>query len=263
MQLHIFSDASNVARGTVCYLRVVFANSAAKCSLVLAKTRVSGAGRTTIPRAEQEAALDAVKLSRTIKQELDIPNCPVFFWTDSFIVLHSLHANCKRFSLFPRNRLQRILMHSKVYDWGYVSSKANPADKITRGLTAKVLVRDELWFNGPPFLQLPPNQWPTGFSIKSISNEIYKQYDLQNATAMLTTSQRDPSVTWVSSYFSKESDHSILPESMPTDLLISYHSTLYRLKLATACLIRFKGYLLARATAKSAPSTGQLTVQEM
>ena len=79
MQLHFFSDASNVARGTVCYLRVVFLNSAVKCSLVMAKTHVSGAGRTTIPRAELEAALDAVKVSRTIKQELDIPNCPVFF----------------------------------------------------------------------------------------------------------------------------------------------------------------------------------------
>ena len=62
---------------------------------------------------------------------------------------------------------------------------------------------------------------------------------------------------------SKESDHSILTESTPTDLLISYQSTLHRLKLATAWLIRFKEYLLAKATVKSAPSTGQITVQEM
>ena len=104
MQLHLFSDASNVVGGTVCYLRMIFPNSAADCSLVVAKPRVSGAGRIIIPRAELEAALDAAKLSRTIKQELNIPNCPVYFWTDSFIVLHSLHANCKRFSLFLRNR---------------------------------------------------------------------------------------------------------------------------------------------------------------
>ena len=158
MQLHLFSDASKAVRGTVRYLRVIFSNFAAKCSLVMVKTYVSGEGRTTIPRAELEAALDAVKLSRKIKQELDIPNCPVFFWTDSFIVLHRLHANRKRFSLFSRNPLQRILMHSKVYNWGYVSSNANQADKITWGLTAKVLVRDELRFNGPPFLQPPLNQ---------------------------------------------------------------------------------------------------------
>ena len=42
-------------------------------------------------------------------------------------------------------------MHSKLYEWGYVSSKANPADKITGGLTAKALVRDELWFNALRF----------------------------------------------------------------------------------------------------------------
>ena len=118
-------------------------------------------------------------------------------------------------------------MHRKVYDWGYVSSKANPADMTTLGLTAKALVQDELWFNGHPFLQLPPNQWPTGFSIKSVSKEIYKQYYLQNATAMLTASERDPSVTQISSCLSKKSDHSILPESTPTDFLTSYHLTLY------------------------------------
>ena len=72
---------------------------------------------------------------------------------------------------------------------------------------------------------------------------------------MLTVFRRDPSVTQVSSSLSKQSNHSTLTESTPTDLLISYHSTLYRLKLATAWLIRFKGYLLAKATAKSAPST--------
>ena len=121
-------------------------------------------------------------------------------------------------------------MNSKVYDWGYISSNVNPVDKITQGLTAKALVRDELWFNGPPFLQLSPNQWLTGFSIKSVLNEIYKQYDLQSATAMVAAFRRDHSVTQVSSCLFKESDHSFLPESTPTDLLISHHSTLYRLK---------------------------------
>ena len=80
---------------------------------------------------------------------------------------------------------------------------------------------------------------------------------------MLTAFRRDPSVTQVSSCLSEESDHSILTESTSTDLLISYHSTLYRLKLATAWLIRFKEYLFAKATVKSVPSTGQITVQEM
>ena len=50
---------------------------------------------------------------------------------------------------------------------------------------------------------------------------------------------------------------------MPTNLLIFYHLTLYRLKLAAAWLIRFKGYLLAKATVKSALSTSQITMQEM
>ena len=69
-----------------------------------------------------------------LKQELERFDCQSFFWTDSSIVLHSLHADCEGFSLFTRNRLQRILGHTKVYDCGYVCTKVNPAYKLTRGM---------------------------------------------------------------------------------------------------------------------------------
>ena len=129
-QLHFFSDASNVARGTVCYLRMILPDSLIQCSFIMGKSHTGGPNRSTIPRLELEAALDAVKLSLMVKQELEVQDCPCFFWTDSCIVLHSLHADCKRFSLFPRNRLQRILSHTKVYDWGYINTKHNPADNL-------------------------------------------------------------------------------------------------------------------------------------
>ena len=95
-----------------------------KCVFVMAKLHINGPGRNTNLRLELEAALDTVKMSRIIKQELELQECQCFFWTDSAIVLHSFHADCKRFSLFPRNRLQRILSHT--YDWGFVSRKMTP-----------------------------------------------------------------------------------------------------------------------------------------
>ena len=102
---------------------MIFSESSSKCTLIVAKLHTRGPCRITIPRLELEAVLDSVNLSRIIKQELELQECQCFFWTDSAIILHSLHADCKRFSLFPRNRLQRILSHSKVHDWGFVSTK--------------------------------------------------------------------------------------------------------------------------------------------
>ena len=89
MQLHVFADASNVARGAVCYVRMI-CNDTIVCRLVMAKSHITGSGQTTIPRLELEAALDAVKLSRLIRQELDLQSVPCFFWTDSTMVLQSL-----------------------------------------------------------------------------------------------------------------------------------------------------------------------------
>ena len=110
-----------------------------------------GAEKNTIPSLELEAALDAVKLSKIVKQELELQNTPCLFSTDSTIVIHSPRANVKKFSIFPRNRLEKLLTHSKLYDWNFVGTKVNPADKLTRKMSAKLLAKDEAWFEGPSF----------------------------------------------------------------------------------------------------------------
>ena len=142
----------------------------------MGKSYTNGPGRNTIPRLELQAALDSVKLSRMVKQEMELFDCQSFFWTDFSIVLHSLHADCKRFSSFTRNRLQRILRHTKEYDWGYVGTKVNPADKLTRGMSTSALVKDSLWFAGPQFLLLTHDKWPDGLSLKP-TESVYRCYD--------------------------------------------------------------------------------------
>ena len=78
MQLHVFADASNVARGAVGYVRMICRDTIA-LRLIMAKSHIAGSGQTTIPPLELEAALDAVKLSRLIRQELDLQSAPCFF----------------------------------------------------------------------------------------------------------------------------------------------------------------------------------------
>ena len=128
---------------------------------------------------ELEATLDSIILARLVKQELGLNEVSCLFWIDSMIVLQSLLANTKRFPLFPRNRIQRILKHSKIYAWNYVPSKHNPADLASRGVTAEELSRTKIWFSSPSFLEFSPDHWPkTSIEFRN-SDDVYNGYNLK------------------------------------------------------------------------------------
>ena len=44
--------------------------------------------------------------------------------------------------------------------FGYVSSKENPANMATRGTSVQKLVKNELWWYGPPWLRRSQNERP-------------------------------------------------------------------------------------------------------
>ena len=250
MQLHVFADASNVARGAVCYVRMICRDTIV-CRLVMAKSHIAGSGQTTIPRLKLEAALDAVKLSRLIRQELDLQSVPCFFWTDSTIVLQSLRADTKKFSTFPRNRLQRILKYTKIYDWSFVGSKINPADKLTRGMSAKSLANDKVWFEGPRFLYSSPENWPV-LPFKEPPSDVLEKYDLKEVSSFLVTSCTNISADIQSGK----------PFSFAS--FIERFSDLYKLKLSTAWLKRFKRYISSRSfKASEMPRQSPISVVEL
>lgn len=64
-------------------------------------------------------------------------------------------------NVFVQNRTSQILQFTAASQWGYVPSKQNPADLLTRGVTLKILIDKLLWWNGPFWLVLPPAQWPS------------------------------------------------------------------------------------------------------
>ena len=226
MQLLVFADASNIARSAVCYVRMICIDTIV-CRLVMAKSHNAGFGQSTILRLELAAALDAVKLSRLIRQELDLQSAPCFFWTDSTIVLQSLRADTKKFSTFPRNRLQRILKYTKVYDWSFVGSKINPEDKLTPVMSAKSLANDEVWFEGPRVFYSSPDNWPV-LPFKKPPSDVLEQYDLKS---LIVTSCTNISADIQSGK----------PFSFAS--FIKRFSDLYKLKLSTAWLERFKRYI--------------------
>ena len=245
IQLQLFSDASSVARGVVCYLRTVYSDSSATCRLVMGKGILAGSRNHTIPRLELEAALDAVNMFRMIKQELELPSeCPCFFWTDSMIVLQSLRAETKKFSIFPRNRLQRILSHTKVHDWFHVSSEENLADQASRGVSAKTLLKTGTWLNGPDFLRNTSEERTVDVTRPDLyEKSIYKAYDL---------------ISQVKSFVSAAE------ELTGVDRLMAYFSSWHKLKISTAWMLRFKSYLLSRMRYNNRePPAGEISIQEL
>ena len=236
-----------MARGTVCYVRSILPDTIVVCNIVIAKCHIAGSGRDTIPHMELETALDLIHLSRLVKQELDLHDCPCFFWTDSTIVLHSLRADCKQFPIFPRNRLRRILKYSKIFYWIYVPSKLNPADKASRGLTADDLLRDDVWFSGPGFLKDEPSKWPETIPVASCDDgDIFQSYDLEiNVRKCKVANQNTGSETVIVA--NVKQTKSAVVDIQPTAKLILHFSSLHKFKLAVLWLCRFMQYFVSRS----------------
>ena len=70
------------------------------------------------------------------------------------------------------NRLTVIHDGSEPSQWNYVPTNINPADDVSRRLTAKELLNNVRWFRGPEFLWENETSWPTcPVSLARISDE--------------------------------------------------------------------------------------------
>ncbi len=157
-ELHGFSDASKDAYGAVIYLRQLHEDGTLSVSLVIAKARVAPVKGLTIPRAELLAAYLMVKLLKYAAQLLHITNTTA--WTDSAIVLCWMRKMPSSLNAFVANRV--MVMHDLLPDakWKHVATTQNPADLLSRGMTAANLQASTLWWQGPPWLKLPEEEWP-------------------------------------------------------------------------------------------------------
>ncbi|XP_064621909.1 uncharacterized protein LOC135484415 [Lineus longissimus] len=145
-ELHAFSDASPAAYGCAIYLK-----SGTQASLLIAKTRVKPLKATTIPRMELIAALTGYRLAKYTLEALQglIPIKKQVIWIDSQIVLHWITSD-KKLPVFVQNRVNELRKFPG--EFRYVQSKDNPADLLTRGITAQELRDSPLWWTGPSWL---------------------------------------------------------------------------------------------------------------
>ena len=222
-QLHHFCDASESGYGAVSYLRFVDGHNI-HCSLVMSKNRLAPIKQLTVPRLELCAAVVAANLDKKIVQCLEYQLLDSVFWTDSMIVLHYLKNEEKKFQTFVANRVSQILECTSASQWKHVGTLENPADDLSRGLSASDLMHNERWLRGPPFLWQREELWP-------------KQPELGEMPSEAET-KRMPKV-----YTFKE-------EPATLDWFFERFSSFHKLKRAVALILRAKALLRKSSNVK-------------
>lgn len=159
IEIHGFSDASEVAYSAVVYVRSRDANQRYTVSLVAAKTKVAPTSKISLPKLELCGAL---LLSNLLKKIVPLFTNVVITraWTDSTIVLAWLSDCPRKWKTFVANRTAKILQVIPREHWSHVPTLDNPADCASRGIIPGELISHPLWWNGPTWLAEESNKWP-------------------------------------------------------------------------------------------------------
>lgn len=160
IELHCFSDASEVAYGANIYLRTKNEERKYTTQLLCSKSRVAPMKATTIPRLELSAALLGTRLAKRIMKAIGNRITKIYYWCDSTIVLSWITEESKHWKTFVANRVAKIQDLTSIQDWRYVNTNENPADILSRGISASSLIGNDMWFHGPLWLRLEEDNWP-------------------------------------------------------------------------------------------------------
>ena len=164
-------DASDHGYGTVSYVRLENQDKAIHLAFILGKARVVSLKQKTIPCLELTAAVLAVKVDNMLRKELSLQLEKSCFWTDSQTVLKYINNETKRFHTFVANTVASIREPTNVAQWRYISSKSNPADEASIGLSVDNFLACKRWIEAPEFLRKPEVDWPQCFAPQPILKE--------------------------------------------------------------------------------------------
>lgn len=241
LQLHLFSDASEIGYGAVAYLRGESSDGSAFCSFLLGKSRVAPLKTVTIPRLELQAAVLSVKLMCYITRETKFRFEAIHLWTDSCIVLNYISNSRTRFKTYVANRVSFIRDNTDTSQWKFVPTGQNPADLASRGMATRNIQNISQWLQGPQFLLQGDTSWPqladTCVSVDLPVSELKKTAVIFNAA---TTDS-------------------------PMDRLLAYFSSWTKIRRAVAWYIRFTTFVQARHLSGSGlqPCRGPLKLIEI
>ncbi|GFT96957.1 integrase catalytic domain-containing protein [Trichonephila clavipes] len=75
--------------------------------------------------------------------------------------------------------------------WGHCPGKDNPADLLSRGISAVKLAQNELWWHGPPWLKLTPDYWPNRHRDILDSELCSEELEHRSSVHVAVTQQRE------------------------------------------------------------------------
>ncbi|XP_012214798.1 uncharacterized protein [Linepithema humile] len=223
--LHGFGDASEKAYGACVYCVYRTEQETKNSYLVCSKAKVAPLKTVSLPKLELNAALLVTRLVVAVIKALRRSIREVHFWSDSTIVLHWIDTAPHKLKTYYANRVTEIQSSISGAKWHYVPTAQNPADVISRGVTTKKLLSDELWWHGPRWLS-SKEEWPKSNLHTSKSN----------------TGLREETVLTVTT---KQSD------------ILRRYSSFERLKRVIAYCLRFKNILSKKR------KMGTLTIEEL
>ncbi|XP_064479062.1 uncharacterized protein LOC135392275 [Ornithodoros turicata] len=237
--LHVFADASTAAYGAVVYLCVRDLTGRTTTTLVLAKSRIAPLKQLTLPRLELMASLVASRLFQYIGGNLKLDVSGVHFWTDSMITLHWIQGDAARWKPFVRNRVTEIQKNSDSHPWHYCPSKENPADLMTRGISAQRLIESQLWWKGPPWIVSDESSWPGRPPTTRFASEELEEMKSQVLTTATSTS------------------------TVPVLLDINKYSSVLKLHRTTAWVLRYIHNLKSHVRRSGVLSTEEIEKAEV
>ena len=251
LQLHVFSDASEVGYGVSSYLRAEYPDGQVHCAFVIGKARNAPVKFVSIPRLELQAAVLATRVCKMLQEELELNIDRTFLWTDSEIVLHYLKNEKRRLQTFVANRVEEIKQNSLVQNWNHVPGTLNPADYVSRGMAPSSLTADHNWLRGPDFLWGSENSWPKQ-EHRTVSREDLELKKEAHAHALELTPKPVAA--------KKEGSQSIdNPAEDPLQALLATCSDWTRLRRKVAWVLRFTQFIKD----KEKVQTGRLTVDDL
>jgi len=168
--LVVFSDGSIDAYGAVAYARWKVRHGGFAARIIAAKSRMAPLKTLDIVRIELCGAVLSSRLRATIETEMNLEFSKVIHIVDSEIVKAMIHKESYGFNTFASNRIGEIHSATVANEWHWVPGKPwlNVADFTTRGCPPSE-ISEPLWQEGPEFLKISEEDWPTK---KSPRNDI-------------------------------------------------------------------------------------------
>jgi len=158
-RVHMFCDTSERAYGAALYIRSCMADHNV-IHIACSKNRLAPVKKVTHPQLELLAALVGARLLHYFREATCIDITEATLWADLTVALGWIHQDLNRWKTFVCNLVNKIQSYTTPSQWRHCPGKDNPADLLSRGVTAEQLKTMDVWWRGPSWLTRPPQHCP-------------------------------------------------------------------------------------------------------